>query len=92
MATRCSAVTSEPSCAGASPTGLCRVDFSRPGGLKSALRGAAMNKPRGPRQGVVAGLVQLTGTPRFAQSIRTRQTNASNAGNYVDNAALRASE
>ncbi|MEO6319083.1 MAG: hypothetical protein ABIR56_00345, partial [Polaromonas sp.] len=39
--------------------------------------------------GMGAGPVQLTGTPRYAQSIRTRLTNGSNTGNFVDNAAVR---
>ena len=62
--------------------------FARKGGNNTFV-GLELNLPLTPRQGMASGPVQLTGTPRFAQSIRTRQTNASNAGNFVDNAAVR---
>jgi hypothetical protein len=62
--------------------------FARKGG-ENTFVGLELSLPLGPRQGMSAGPVQVTGTPRFAQSIRTRLTNASNAGNYVDNAAVR---
>ena len=62
--------------------------FARKGGNNTFV-GLELNLPLTPRQGMVAGPVQLTGTARFAQSIRTRQTNGSNAGNFVDNAAVR---
>ena len=62
--------------------------FARRGGNNTFV-GLEMNLPLTPRQGMGAGPVQLTGTPRFAQSIRTRMTNSSNAGNFVDNAAVR---
>lgn len=62
--------------------------FARKGGSNTFV-GLELNLPLTPRQGMAAGPIQLAGTPRFAQSIRTRQTNGSNAGNYVDNAAVR---
>ena len=62
--------------------------FARKGGSNTFV-GLELNLPLTPRQGMAAGPIQLTGTPRFAQSIRTRKTNASNAGNFVDNAAVR---
>ena len=62
--------------------------FARKGG-KNTFVGLEMNLPLTPRQGMSAGPVQLTGTPRFAQSIRTRLTNGGNTGNFVDNAAVR---
>lgn len=65
--------------------------FARRGGNNSFV-GLELSLPLGPRQGMAAGPVQLTGTPRYAQSIRTRLTNASNAGNFVDNAAVRSVE
>jgi len=62
--------------------------FARKGGNNTFV-GLELSLPLGPRQGMAAGPVQLTGTPRFALGIRTRMTNASNAGNYVDDAAVR---
>lgn len=62
--------------------------FARKGG-KNTFVGLELNLPLTPRQGMSAGPVQLTGTPRFAQSIRTRLTNGGNTGNFVDNAAVR---
>jgi hypothetical protein len=62
--------------------------FARKGGNNTFV-GLELNLPLTPRQGMVAGPVQLAGTPRFAQSIRTRQTNGSNTGNFVDNVAVR---
>ena len=62
--------------------------FARKGGNNTFV-GLEMNLPLTPRQGVSAGPVLLTGTPRFAQSIRTRLTNGGNTGNFVDNGAVR---
>jgi hypothetical protein len=62
--------------------------FARKGG-NTTFVGLELNLPLVPRQGMSAGPVQLTGSPRFAQSIRTRLTNSSNTGNFVDNAAVR---
>lgn len=62
--------------------------FARKGGSNTFV-GLELSLPLGPRQGMAAGPLQVTGTPRFALGIRTRLTNASNAGNYVDNAAVR---
>ena len=62
--------------------------FARKGGNNTFV-GLELSLPLTPRQGMGAEVVQLTGTPRYAQSIRTRLTNSSNAGNYVDNAAVR---
>lgn len=61
--------------------------FGRKGGNNSFV-GLELSLPLGPRQGMGAGPVQITGTPRYAQSIRTRLTNSYNAGNYVDSAAV----
>lgn len=62
--------------------------FARKGGNNTFV-GLELNLPLTPRQGMGAGPVQLTGTPRYAQAIRTRLTNSSNALNYVDDAAVR---
>ena len=62
--------------------------FARKGG-KNTFVGLEMNLPLTPRQGMAAGPIQLTGTPRFAQSIRTRLTNGGNTGNFVDDGAVR---
>ena len=62
--------------------------FARKGG-KNTFVGLEMNLPLTPRQGMATGPIQLTGTPRFAQSIRTRLTNGGNVGNFVDNGAVR---
>ena len=62
--------------------------FARRGGNNSFV-GLELSLPLAPRQGMAAGPLQITGTPRYAQSIRTRLTNASNSGNFVDNAAVR---
>lgn len=62
--------------------------FGRKGGNNTFL-GLELSLPLGPRQGMEAGPVQLAGTPRFAVPIRTRLTNSNNAGNFVDNAAVR---
>ena len=62
--------------------------FARKGGNNSFV-GLELSLPLGPRQGMAAGPLQVTGTPRFALGIRTRLTNGSNAGNYVDDAAVR---
>lgn len=56
--------------------------FARKGG-KSTYAGMELSLPLTPRQGMGAGAVQLTGTPRYAQSIRTLITNSANPGNYV---------
>lgn len=62
--------------------------FARKGGNNTFV-GLELSLPLVPRQGMGAALVQLAGTPRFAQPFRTRLTNSSNVGNYVDNAAVR---
>ncbi|MBC7617455.1 MAG: YjbH domain-containing protein, partial [Candidatus Saccharibacteria bacterium] len=62
--------------------------FARKGGNNTFV-GLELNLPLTPRQGMAAGPVQLTGTPRYAQSIRTRLTNGGNTGNFVDNGAVR---
>ena len=62
--------------------------FARKGG-KNTFVGLEMNLPLTPRQGMATGPIQLTGTPRFAQSIRTRLTNGGNTGNFVDTGAVR---
>jgi hypothetical protein len=62
--------------------------FARKGGHNTFV-GLELSLPLTPRQGMAAGPVQLTGTPRYAQSIRTLLTNGGNTGNFVDNAAVR---
>jgi len=62
--------------------------FARKGGSNTFV-GLELSLPLTPRQGMGAAPVQFTGTPRFAQSIRTRLTNASNAGNFVDDRVVR---
>ena len=62
--------------------------FARKGGNNTFV-GLEMNLPLTPRQGMATGPIQLTGTPRFAQSIRTRLTNGGNTGNFVDTGAVR---
>ena len=62
--------------------------FARKSGHNTFV-GLELSLPLTPRQGMGAGPVQLAGTPRFAQSIRTLVTNGGNTGNFVDNAAVR---
>ena len=62
--------------------------FGRKGGNNTFV-GLELSLPLGPRQGLVAGPVLLTGAPRYAQSFRTRLTNGGNTGNFVENAAVR---
>jgi len=62
--------------------------FARKGGNNTFV-GLELNLPLTPRQGMAAGPVQLTGTPRYAQSIRTRMSNSADASNFVDDAAVR---
>jgi hypothetical protein len=62
--------------------------FARKGGHNTFV-GLELNLPLTPRQGMGAGPVQLAGTPRYAQPIRTLLTNGGNTGNFVDNAAMR---
>jgi len=62
--------------------------FFRKGGNNSYV-GMEVSLPLTPRQGMGAGPVQLTGTPRYAQSIRTLLTNGGNTGNFVQPDAVR---
>ena len=62
--------------------------FARKGGFNTFV-GLELNLPLGPRQGMGAGPVQLTGTPRYAQSIRTLLTTGGNRGNYVSDFVVR---
>ncbi|UUZ68389.1 YjbH domain-containing protein [Polaromonas sp. P2-4] len=62
--------------------------FARKGGNNTFV-GLELSLPLGPRQGMGAGPVQITGTPRYAQSIRTLLTTGGNTGNFVDSAAVR---
>lgn len=62
--------------------------FARKGGNNTFV-GLELNLPLTPRQGMGAGPVQLTGTPRYAQSIRTLLTTGGNTANFVDDAAVR---
>ncbi len=62
--------------------------FMRKGGNNTFV-GLELSLPIGPRQGMGAGPVQITGTPRYAQSIRTLLTTGGNTGNFVDSASVR---
>ena len=62
--------------------------FARKGG-SNAFVGMELSLPLTPRQGMGAGTVQLTGTPRYAQGIRTLLTSAVNKGNFVKPDAVR---
>jgi len=62
--------------------------FARKGGNNTFV-GLELNLPLTPRRGMAAGPVQLTGTPRYAQSIRTRMSNSFDASNFVDDSAVR---
>jgi hypothetical protein len=62
--------------------------FARKGGANTFV-GLELSLPLTPRQGMGAGPVQLAGTPRFAQSIRTLRTNGGNTGNWVQPNAVR---
>ena len=62
--------------------------FARKGG-NSTYVGMEFSLPLTPRQGMGASAMQLTGTPRYAQSIRTLITNTANLGNYVRPDAVR---
>ncbi|NMM05987.1 YjbH domain-containing protein [Polaromonas sp.] len=62
--------------------------FARKGGNNTFV-GLELSLPLGPRQAMGAGPLQITGTPRYAQSIRTRLTTGGNTGNFVDDAAVR---
>jgi hypothetical protein len=62
--------------------------FARKGGNNTYV-GLELSLPLTPRQGMGAGPVQLTGTSRFAQSIRTLKTNSSNTLNWVRPDAVR---
>ena len=62
--------------------------FARRGGNNTYV-GMELSLPLTPRQGMGAGAVQLTGTPRYAQSIRTLMTNGGNTGNWVRPDAVR---
>jgi len=62
--------------------------FARKGG-SSTFVGMELNLPLTPRQGMKAAAVQLTGTPRYGQSIRTLVTSGGNAANFVRPDAVR---
>ncbi|MDB5743343.1 MAG: hypothetical protein JWR68_1658 [Polaromonas sp.] len=62
--------------------------FARKGG-RSTFVGMELSLPLTPRQGMGAGPVQLSGTPRFAQSLRTMVENGVNQANYVQPNAVR---
>ena len=62
--------------------------FARKGGNHTFM-GLELSLPLTPRQGMGAGPVQVTGTPRFAQSIRTLLTTGGNVANFVDTNAVR---
>lgn len=62
--------------------------FARKGG-KNTFAGLEVSLPLGPRQAMGAGPVQVTGAPRYAQSIRTLLTTGGNSANYVDASSVR---
>lgn len=62
--------------------------FARKGGANTFV-GMELSLPLTPRQGMGAGAVQLTGTPRYAQAIRTLMTNGGNSGNFIRPNAVR---
>ena len=62
--------------------------FARKGGSNTFI-GMELSLPLTPQQGMGAGLAQLTGTPRFAQSIRTLKTGSGNTANWVAPNAVR---
>lgn len=62
--------------------------FARRGGPNTYV-GMELSLPLTPRQGMGASPVQLTGTPRYAQSLRTLITNGNNALNWVRPDAVR---
>lgn len=62
--------------------------FARKGGSNTFV-GMELSLPLTPRQGMGAGPVQLAGTPRFAQAIRTLKTSGANTGNWVQPNAVR---
>ena len=62
--------------------------FARKGG-KNTFAGLEVSLPLGPRQAMGAGPVQVTGAPRYAQSIRTLMTTGGNRLNYVDASSVR---
>ncbi len=62
--------------------------FVRKGGANTFV-GMELSLPLTPRQGMGAGPLQLTGTSRFAQSLRTLRTNGGNTGNWIAPDAVR---
>ncbi|MBH2018884.1 MAG: YjbH domain-containing protein [Burkholderiales bacterium] len=62
--------------------------FVRKGGHNTYV-GMELSLPLTPREGMGAGPVQLTGTPRFAQSIRTLRIGGGNTANWVQPNAVR---
>lgn len=62
--------------------------FARKGGNNTFV-GLELSLPLGPRQAMGAGPVQVTGAPRYAQSIRTLMTTGGNSLNYVDASSVR---
>lgn len=62
--------------------------FARKGGNNTFV-GVELNLPLTPRQGMKAGPVQLSGSARYGQSIRTLLTNGGNTGNFVRPDAVR---
>jgi hypothetical protein len=62
--------------------------FARKGGSNTFI-GMELSLPLTLRQGMGAAPVQLSGTSRFAQSLRTLRTNSSNTGNWVMPDAVR---
>lgn len=58
-------------------------------GASNTFVGMELSLPLTPRQGMGAAPVQLAGTPRFAQAIRTLRTNGANTGNWIAPNAVR---
>ena len=62
--------------------------FSRTGGHNTFV-GLSVALPLSPRKGLSAGPVQLNGSGRFAQGLRTRMSNAHDRRNFVDASAVK---
>ena len=62
--------------------------FARKGGSNTFV-GLELSLPLTPRQGMGAGQVQLSGSPRFAQPVRTLLTSDTNNGNFQRPGAVR---
>ncbi|QJC55789.1 hypothetical protein HC248_01072 [Polaromonas vacuolata] len=62
--------------------------FARKGGSATFV-GLSLTVPLTPREGMGAGLIQVSGNPSYTQSIRTQRTSALVTGNFIANDAVR---